>query len=206
MTRNLYATDRIKGFTDGVVAIVMTILVLELVLPHQNTHHLSANDLKTFLWDQVDNFVAYLLSFWMVSKYWMSHCELFEKVTWVNSRIINLNLVFILSLTFIPFPTQIMSHYDNALSYILFNLSIGWPALMLAIMLKAVHSHEGVKEHLKSHFATHQKDFTYLVLMVLLSVIIAIVSLWTQWSMLLWLLTRFFEKIEPYCQQWLPRL
>ena len=53
----------------------MTVLVLELMLPHSIAASLTNQELLNWLWHHVDDFVAYLLSFWMISIYWRSHFD-----------------------------------------------------------------------------------------------------------------------------------
>ncbi|MBS0422694.1 MAG: DUF1211 domain-containing protein [Proteobacteria bacterium] len=90
-------TTRLEAFSDGVIAILITIMVLELKVPHGTT--LEA------LQPQLPVFLTYLLSFIYVGIYWNNHHHLFHAVDQVSSGILwsNLHLLFWLSL--IPFAT-----------------------------------------------------------------------------------------------------
>jgi uncharacterized membrane protein len=99
--------SRLEAFSDGVLAIIITIMVLELKIPHEATiHALSA------LWP---TFLSYLLSFIFVGIYWGNHHHLLHTVHRVSSGIIwsNMGLLFMLSL--IPFTTGWMgeNHFAN---------------------------------------------------------------------------------------------
>lgn len=85
-------TSRLEAFSDGVLAIIITIMVLELKVPHEPT--LEA------LGGSTTGFLAYLLSFVYVGIYWSNHHHMFQVVEHVNGTVLwgNLHLLFWLSL------------------------------------------------------------------------------------------------------------
>jgi uncharacterized membrane protein len=85
-------TNRIEAFSDGVIAILITIMVLELKAPHDPT---PAS--LTKMWP---TFFAYVLSFIIIAIYWINHHHLIHLVTRVDSVILwaNINLLFWISL------------------------------------------------------------------------------------------------------------
>jgi uncharacterized membrane protein len=91
---------RLTAFSDGVIAIIITIMVLELKVPHED--NLAA------LRPLIPVFLSYVLSFIYLGIYWNSHHHLFQVVQQVNGRVLwaNLHLLFWLSL--IPFVTAWM--------------------------------------------------------------------------------------------------
>ena len=97
---------RLETFTDGVFAIIITIMVLELKIPH-------GSDLAALL-PLKHTFYSYLLSFFFLSLYWIAHHHMFQAVDKINGQVIwaNLNLLFWLSL--IPFATGFMGDNDFA--------------------------------------------------------------------------------------------
>jgi uncharacterized membrane protein len=98
---------RLEAFSDGVIAIIITIMVLEIKTPH-NTSWMA-------LGEQLPVFSSYLLSFIFIAIYWGNHHHLISVVHHVNAAIIwsNMNLLFWLSL--IPFATGWMgeNHYEQ---------------------------------------------------------------------------------------------
>ncbi len=90
--------DRLTAFTDGVIAVIITIMVLELRAPH-------GTDLHALL-EQWPSFLSYLLSFIYVAIYWNNHHHFFQLAPEVNGAILwaNLHLLFWLSL--VPFATS----------------------------------------------------------------------------------------------------
>jgi uncharacterized membrane protein len=93
-------TGRLEAFSDGVIAIIITIMVLELKVPH-------ADDLGA-LRPLVPVLLSYVLSFVYLGIYWNNHHHMFHAAEWVNGRVLwaNLHLLFWLSL--IPFTTAWM--------------------------------------------------------------------------------------------------
>ena len=98
---------RLEAFSDGVIAIIITIMVLELHVPHSH----QIKDLAPLL----PAFLSYVLSFVYIGIYWNNHHHMIYAATTVNGSILwaNLNLLFWLSL--IPFVTAWMgeNHFDR---------------------------------------------------------------------------------------------
>ncbi len=88
---------RLEAFSDGVIAIILTIMVLELKVPHEAT--LAA------LRPVAPVFLSYVISFIVIGIYWNAHHHLFQAVQYINGRVMwaNLHLLFWMSL--IPFVT-----------------------------------------------------------------------------------------------------
>ncbi len=91
---------RLEAFSDGVIAIIITIMVLELEIPH-------SENIKALL-TLVPVFISYVLSFIYIGIYWNNHHHMLHAVKSVNGKILwaNLHLLFWLSL--IPFVTAWM--------------------------------------------------------------------------------------------------
>lgn len=98
---------RLEAFSDGVIAIIITIMVLELKIPHGS----AWSDLAPLL----PVFISYVMSFVFVGIYWGNHHHLLHTAKHVNGKVIwsNMSLLFFLSL--IPFTTGWMgeNHFDN---------------------------------------------------------------------------------------------
>jgi uncharacterized membrane protein len=126
--------ERVETFSDGVLAIIMTIMVLELKVPHGS----DINVLKP-LWPV---FLSYLLSFIYLGIYWNNHHHLFKATEQVSGGVMwaNLHLLFWLSL--IPFVTAWMgeNRFDAAptalYGLVLLMASVAFWILQLAIIAK----------------------------------------------------------------------
>lgn len=109
--------NRLEAFSDGVLAIIITIMVLELTVPH--------GEKLEDLFPLIPTFLSYLLSFLYVGIYWNNHHHLLHTVHRVTGSILwaNLNLLFWLSL--FPFVTAWMGETQFA----------PWPALLYGVVL-----------------------------------------------------------------------
>jgi uncharacterized membrane protein len=95
-------TERIEAFSDGVFAIAITLLVLEIKIPHlQGGSNLFSSLLG--LWPA---YFGYVLSFVMIGIYWASHHYIFKLFRKTNHALNLLNLLFLLFIAFLPLPTE----------------------------------------------------------------------------------------------------
>ena len=88
---------RLEAFTDAVIAIIMTILVLDFVVPAEPTF--------AALWKMRFKFLIYILSFISLAIYWNNHHHLLQISKKINGRVLWHNMAFILCLSFFPFTT-----------------------------------------------------------------------------------------------------
>ena len=89
---------RLEAFSDGVIAVIITIMVLEFKVPH-------ANGLSGFL-TMVPTFGVYLLSFIFTGIYWINHHHMVDRLKRVDSLILWANLGFLFTLSLLPFFTN----------------------------------------------------------------------------------------------------
>lgn len=90
--------SRLEAFSDGVMAVIITIMVLELHVPKQNG--------MAGLWSVAPRIGVYLLSFLMVGIYWINHHELIRRTEVVDYRILWSNLIFLFMLSLIPYSVD----------------------------------------------------------------------------------------------------
>jgi uncharacterized membrane protein len=98
--------NRLEAFSDGVLAIIITIMVLELSLP--------AGDRLKDLLVLAPTLLAYLLSFFFVAIYWVNHHLLFNLAETINVKILWCNIVWMFTMSFIPFTTAWVGKYPKA--------------------------------------------------------------------------------------------
>jgi uncharacterized membrane protein len=124
-------SERLTAFTDGVLAVIITIMVLEMRAPHgPELHDLAA------LWPV---FASYVLSFVYVGIYWSNHHHFFRLVPRVNGSILRANLHLLFWLSLVPFTTAWLGEHPFApmpsavYGASLLAAAIAWYVMQLAI-------------------------------------------------------------------------
>ncbi len=105
-------TSRIEAFSDGVFAIIVTLLVLEIHVPQVQDKDISAA-LGRSLLIMAPKFLSYILSFVIVCIWWVAHHHLFHILKRSDRGLLWLNSLFLLWLAFIPFPTALMGDFPG---------------------------------------------------------------------------------------------
>lgn len=104
---------RIEALSDGIFAIVMTLLVLDLKVPQLSEYYLASGG--HLLWSDLSQlwpkFVAFVLSFVIIGIYWSSHHVQFTRIKTSDLNHMWLNMTFLLSISLVPFSTSLLGEY-----------------------------------------------------------------------------------------------
>ena len=99
--------ERVIFFSDAVFAIVITLLVLpltaEIELPE------GGRDLAGHVWEQWPKVLSFLVSFLVIGQFWIAHHHMFEHIRRHDQGLLWLNLVSLLTVSFMPFPTALIA-------------------------------------------------------------------------------------------------
>jgi uncharacterized membrane protein len=133
-------TNRTEAFSDGVLAIAVTLLILDLRVPVRET---LEGSLASALADRWPAYAAYLTSFLIIGIIWVNHHGVFELVGRVDRTALFLNLLLLMAVVAIPFTTSLMSEYLLAGGHDARTAAIVYSAVMLAMSLtfSALYSH-----------------------------------------------------------------
>jgi uncharacterized membrane protein len=102
--------DRLLAFGDATVAIAMTLLVLPLVDLAQSIDDHPVGD---YLDDHSEDLLVFALSFLVIGIFWRGHLQMYEHVDAYNQPLVIANLVWLGSIVFLPFPTELLGTTDN---------------------------------------------------------------------------------------------
>jgi uncharacterized membrane protein len=107
--RRALSTSRTEAFSDGVFAIAATLLVLELKVPH-----VEPGGLLEALLERWPSYATYVVSFLTIGIIWVNHHAVMDRIRNVNRPLLFLNLVFLMAVAAIPFPTALLADYLRA--------------------------------------------------------------------------------------------
>jgi TMEM175 potassium channel family protein len=113
MAEKASTTSRLEAFSDGVFAIAITLLILEIKVPTADEVH-SADGLWLALAERWPNYVGYVLSFLVIGVMWTNHHAIFEYLKRIDRALIITNLFLLMGVSFLPFPTAVLAdHLTN---------------------------------------------------------------------------------------------
>jgi uncharacterized membrane protein len=104
--------ERIAFFSDAVMAIAITLLAVDLRVP-EIAHDLAAQQLPLELGRMLPKFVSFVLSFTIIGVYWFSHHRNFGYLRRYDTRLILLNLLFLLWVAFLPFVSDLLGRFGD---------------------------------------------------------------------------------------------
>jgi len=178
-------TNRLEAFSDGVIAIIVTIMVLEL--------HTPAEPTKAGLLKIAPSLLSYALSFLIVAIMWVNHHHMTHALKRVNGRVLwfNLNLLFWMSLT--PFTTAFVGrNYHEPFPVALYGAVLALCALAFALARgELVEQCQGDDEMQAYHLQIKRKN-SYSLALYLISIPAAYVSVYISYSIFVGVAAAYF--------------
>lgn len=111
MARNYKSIDRLVNFSDAVIAIAITLLVLPLV---QSVSDLATKSPQEIIQDNALNLIVFVVSFLVISKFWLVHQGIFNPLKSFNGKIFQINTIWLMSIVIIPFTNELISAHKGA--------------------------------------------------------------------------------------------
>jgi uncharacterized membrane protein len=146
--------ERLAFFSDAVFAIAITLLVIEVRVPE--IHGATEAALRHALLSLAPQYIGFVVSFAVIGRFWLGHHRLFGMLAKTDDRMIVANLILLLGIAFMPFPTAVFSEYAGSQTAAL--LYAGWLLVVglfnRRLMKIAVRDHLLADDHdaaLRSH-------------------------------------------------------
>ncbi len=115
--RKLHAgltTTRLEFFSDAVFAIAITLLVLAITVPELSKEAISRGELLPAILNLWPKFLSYAISFSVIGIFWVGHHIMFHYIKRSDRTLLWLNTVFLMSVSFIPFPAALIGEYGSS--------------------------------------------------------------------------------------------
>jgi uncharacterized membrane protein len=124
--------SRIVAFSDGVFAIAITLLVLQINVP---SHISSDSDLAHQITHQHGDLIAYAVSFAVIGRFWVIHHRFFGDIAGFDGRLMGLNLLYLALIVLIPYSSQILGEFgDHSPSIVLYASNLALVTLVGSAM------------------------------------------------------------------------
>ena len=136
---------RLETLTDGVVAIVITLLVIYIEPPPA---HMTEDQLVAELIKLTPGFVAYVISFILLCLYWWRHHVIFHYLVRVDKTLMWINLLFLMCVALVPFPTALVTEYLGTKQEEIAVMIYGAIHLLCGLLLYAIWQYAAGKRRL----------------------------------------------------------
>jgi uncharacterized membrane protein len=145
--------ERLIFFSDAVFAIAITLLALEIRLP-AGPEAISNAQLASSLLGIWHKYLAYMISFMVIGSFWIGHHRKFRYIKRYDGGLLMLNLLFLMVVAFVPFPSSVISEYSNRAATIFYGLTM----MLAGLLMAALWRHAARRDRLiDPHLSARQK-------------------------------------------------
>jgi uncharacterized membrane protein len=135
-----HSFERLTFFSDAVFAIAITLLALEIRLP-AGADSATDRELTLALLGMWHKYLAFIISFLVIGTFWISHHRKFRFILRYDSNLLSINLLFLMTIAFMPFPSSVISENANRTATIFYALIMSLAGLLsTAIWVYAEHN------------------------------------------------------------------
>jgi uncharacterized membrane protein len=179
--------DRLVNFSDAIVAIAATLLILPLV---DKASAIGSTPIPQFLAENSIAFIVFVLSFVVIGRFWLAHHRFFEHLRSFSRGLMLFNLLWLLGIVFLPFPTELIvsGHSVTTLAaavYIGTMLFISLASLGMAVVARRNRDILHDPEEYRKAFVLSVATASITAVAFLISLIWPMIGLWSLWLLLL---------------------
>ena len=170
---------RTEAFSDGVFAIIITLLILEIKVPELHDKK-NSNELLWALKEILPKIISWAVSFFFVAVFWVQHHNLFRLADKIDYGFVWLNNITLFFICFFPFPTALMGEYpDNRIAVLLFGAIATLASFSQIVMyhylsknfLKPNYDYKSVRKNVK-------RSFILAPFLIIVATAVSFISLW----------------------------
>jgi uncharacterized membrane protein len=183
-----YGVERLLALSDGVVSIALTLLVLQIAVPAVSSmqHPHAASDLASELDKNVDGWISYVISFYVVIQFWILHHQVFRRIARQREGLVLWNAAFLFAVSVMPFTSDLLGKDgNNPLSVTIFALNL----LLANLAMQGAQEYARRRNLMRSgryDFGAFRWNYAVSLAVIVLSLVLAWIN--TTVAELCWLL------------------
>jgi len=184
--------SRILAFTDGVFAIAITLLVLQIEVPDNLTSNADFLDRLSDLWPDL---FAFGISFMVIGIYWINHHRLMRMVREYDHALMGVTMLYLFWVVLLPFSSQLIGEYGSkvTLSTVFYIVNLALIATSQALMIRVIISHRLNDPKWNWQLGSSLKSSLYMAAVFVLTAPLGL--LLGGWTPLLWLI---LFRLDPF--------
>ena len=184
--------NRLMGFSDGVFAIAITLLILNIEVPKPTG---AAAVAVSQIVDEWPDILSYVISFLVIGNYWIVHHDIFGDVERYDGKLLWLNIIYLMFIAFIPFSTSLIGDFPGGVPVMIYAGTLTLTSIVLAVLWRYAWGSDLLDGTVDRD---DMREVTYDILtpatVFAVSILIALVS--AQWAMYSWLLLLVADPIR----------
>jgi uncharacterized membrane protein len=184
--------NRLLGFSDGVFAIAITLLILNIELPESTGSAAVGISQLLEVWPDI---LSYVISFLVIGNYWIGHRGIFDDVESYDGTLLWLNIIYLMFIAFIPFSTSLIGEFPGSVPVIVYAGTITLTSIALTVLWRYAWAYDLLDATVNRE---KLRDVTYGILtpasIFAGSILIALAS--AEWAMYSWLLLLIADPIR----------
>jgi len=164
--------SRIVAFSDGVFAIAITLLVLNLGVPER----IRSDDLAKYLLEQWPDLLAYVISFAVIGRFWIVHHRFFASVVGFDGRLLGFNLFYLGWVALFPFSAQVLGdHGGDSAAIVLYSINLSG-IVLVGVLMAADAQGAGLSQMPEDEAREGRQRALFVAAVFLLSIPVALVA------------------------------
>lgn len=151
-----FQLERLILFSDAVFAIAITLLIIEIKVPHFEGRF-TDHDIREALQHQIPEWIGFFISFWVIGIYWMAHHRMFGYVVRHNDGLALLNLLFLMTIVVMPFSSALYSNFSYLNTpFVFYCLNVAITGLCLLLLWRyIINPRHEISKHILSIVRQH---------------------------------------------------
>jgi len=125
--------NRMIALSDGIFAFALTLLVLSISVP-EISQSSSSSELWSALKQRDQELISYLISFAVIGSFWIRHHKFCGSLKAVDRPLLVINLIYLASISFIPYPTQLLGDFQNPAAFAIYSAAIALSVLVAIVL------------------------------------------------------------------------